>query len=48
MIIKNKEFQSGTHVMAIINLTPDSFFADSRTTEKDVLTRIEKAIINGA
>ena len=29
MIINNKEFKSGTHVMAIINLTPDSFFANS-------------------
>ena len=48
MIINNKKFESGTHIMAIINLTPDSFFAPSRTAQKDVLKRVEKAIIDGA
>ncbi len=48
MIIKNKEFKSGTHVMAIINLTPDSFFDKSRANNQDVLSRIENAILNGA
>ena len=49
MIIRNKSFESGTHVMAIINLTPDSFFELSRVKgEKEVLQRAEKAIINGA
>ena len=48
MIIGNKTFESGTHVMAIINLTPDSFFAKSRTTSKDLLIRCEKAINDGA
>ena len=48
MIIGNKTFESGTHVMAIINLTPDSFFAQSRTTQKDLLKRCEKAINDGA
>ena len=36
-------------VMAIVNLTPDSFFIGSRLfTEKDVLTHVEKALENGA
>ena len=48
MIINNKKFESGTHIMAIINLTPDSFFAESRTTQKDLLIRCEKAIKDGA
>ena len=48
MIINNKKFESGTHIMAIINMTPDSFFAQSRATDKDVLIRCEKAIEDGA
>ena len=48
MIINNKKFESGTHIMAIINMTPDSFFAQSRATDKDVLIRCEKAIKDGA
>lgn len=48
MIIGNKSFDKGTHVMAILNLTPDSFFSASRTQEKDVAERVEKAIADGA
>ncbi len=49
MIINNKEFKSGTHVMAIINLTPDSFFAKSRTTvDTDLMSRVKYALDNGA
>ena len=30
MIIANRKFENYTYVMAIINLTPDSFYAASR------------------
>lgn len=48
MIIGNKTFDKGTHIMAIVNLTPDSFYENSRTTADDVLKRVEKAINDGA
>ncbi len=36
-------------VMAIINLTPDSFYKNSRVnTEKELVSRVEKAITEGA
>ena len=48
MIIGNKEFKNYTYVMAIINLTPDSFYSPSRTSVDEVLFRTEKAIKDGA
>lgn len=48
MIIGNREFTGGTHVMAIINLTPDSFWKDSRKTADNVLFAVEKAVEDGA
>ncbi|MCX4362313.1 MAG: dihydropteroate synthase [Clostridia bacterium] len=48
MKIGNKIFDGGTHVMAIINLTPDSFYEQSRATQADLLKRVEKAIADGA
>lgn len=48
MIIGNKNFECGTHVMAIINLTPDSFWQGSRHTEKSVLSAVERAVEDGA
>lgn len=48
MKIGNKRFLSGTYVMAIINLTPDSFFAPSRKSGDDVLFAVDKAIRDGA
>ncbi|MDE6605070.1 MAG: dihydropteroate synthase [Clostridia bacterium] len=48
MKIGNRTFDSGTHVMAIINLTPDSFFAGSRTAVDELLTRVKNAIEDGA
>ena len=48
MIIRDKNFESGTHVMAIINLTPDSFFAKSRTSKQELMDRVGKALDNGA
>lgn len=48
MIIGKKQFISGTYVMAIINLTPDSFYAPSRHGVDDVLFAVDKAIKEGA
>ena len=48
MKIGNKTFDSGTHIMAIINLTPDSFFDKSRTGVEDILSRAQRAIDDGA
>ena len=48
MKIGNKTFESGTHVMAIINVTPDSFYAQSRTDNDELLSRVGKAIDDGA
>ncbi|MBE7088718.1 MAG: dihydropteroate synthase [Clostridiales bacterium] len=48
MIIKNKEYKDYTFVMAIINLTPDSFFKESRKDEYTVLKAVEKAVCDGA
>lgn len=48
MIIGDKEFRNYTFVMAIVNLTPDSFFAGSRNTEHTVLKTVEKAVKDGA
>lgn len=48
MKIGSKTFERGTHIMAIINLTPDSFFDKSRTTEDELLPRVIKAIDDGA
>lgn len=48
MIIADKKFENYTYVMAIINLTPDSFFADSRKDEYSVLKTVEKAVKYGA
>lgn len=37
------------HIMAIVNVTDDSFYAGSRTmTHEDVLARVERAIAEGA
>lgn len=48
MIISDKKFENYTYVMAIINLTPDSFFKDSRKDEYTVLKAVEKAVKDGA
>lgn len=47
MIIGNRTFTEGTHVMGILNVTPDSFFAGSRVTEDDVLFRAERMVKEG-
>lgn len=48
MIIKGKKFENYTFVMAIVNLTPDSFWKNSRNNEYTVLKTVEKAITDGA
>lgn len=48
MIIGNKKFENYTYVMAIVNLTPDSFWHESRKTADNVLFAAEKAIKEGA
>lgn len=48
MIVGTQSFKNRTYVMAIVNLTPDSFFAGSRATRDDVLFRVERAVKDGA
>jgi len=48
MVIGGRTFCGYTYVMAIINLTPDSFFSGSRANVDDVLFRAEKAQKDGA
>lgn len=48
MIIADKKFENYTYVMAIINLTPDSFFKDSRKDGYTVLKAVENAVKEGA
>ena len=45
--IRNEVFTGGTHIMAILNATPDSFFADSRLQD-DAVLRAGKFIEQGA
>lgn len=48
MIIGGRTFQNYTYAMAIINLTPDSFWVGSRTDVDGVLFRVERAVKEGA
>lgn len=48
MIIGNRKFADYTFVMAIMNVTPDSFWRGSRRTSDDILFAVEKAIADGA
>ncbi len=43
-----KTFADGTHVMAILNLTPDSFYPSSRATQADVVQMAKRAVLEGA
>ena len=45
--VGNKTFTDGTHVMAILNVTPDSFFAGSRHAH-DAVETAEKFLQQGA
>ena len=44
MIIGNRKFENYTYVFAIVNLTPDSFYAPSRNDEYSVLKTVERAV----
>ncbi len=48
MKIGNRVFENYTYVLAIVNLTPDSFFAPSRNDEYTVLKTVERAVKDGA
>ena len=48
MKICNRVFENHTYIMAIINLTPDSFFAPSRKNGYNVLKAVERAVKDGA
>lgn len=48
MKIRNIDFIDKTHIMAIVNLTPDSFNPASRQTIDTVLNRVETCIKEGA
>lgn len=49
MVIRDKNFTKGTHIMAILNITPDSFFPASRYQNLDIIFKtIEKFINDGA
>ena len=45
--IGGKRFESGTHIMGILNATPDSFFAASRLQD-DAVERARKMLSDGA
>ncbi|MDE6790858.1 MAG: dihydropteroate synthase [Clostridia bacterium] len=48
MIIGGGTFKNYTYAMAIVNLTPDSFWKESRTDVDGVLFRVERAVKEGA
>ncbi len=48
MIVGGKEFANYTYAMAIINLTPDSFWKNSRKDEYDICKAVERALTEGA
>lgn len=48
MKIGHKIFENYTYVMAIMNLTPDSFWQGSRRTADDILFAVENAVKEGA
>ena len=48
MIVGGQTFKNRTYVMAIVNLTPDSFWKESRASGDDVLFRVERALKEGA
>lgn len=48
MIVGGQSFKDRTYVMAIINLTPDSFWQESRTLSDEASFRVERALKEGA
>lgn len=48
MIVGGQSFKNRTYIMAIINLTPDSFWKESRAAQDEILFRVERAVKDGA
>lgn len=49
MLIGKQKFGGGTHIMGILNVTPDSFFPSSRHQDLDkIFNTVEQFIKNGA
>lgn len=46
--VRDRKFDSGTHVMGIINVTPDSFFAASRAAADEAAERAVRMVRDGA
>ena len=46
--VRGREFASGTHVMGIVNVTTDSFFAASRAAADEAAERAVKMVADGA
>ena len=46
--VRGRKFDTGTHVMGIINVTPDSFFAASRAAAEDAAERAVRMVKDGA
>ena len=46
--VRDRRFDSGTHVMGIINVTPDSFFAASRAAADEAAERAVRMVRDGA
>lgn len=45
--VRGKRFSTGTHIMGILNATPDSFYSESRVLG-DIAARAEKMALDGA
>lgn len=46
--VGGRVFEGGTHIMAIINVTPDSFFGGSRATADSVVQKVGQSLKDGA
>ena len=46
--VRDRRFDSGTHVMGIINVTPDSVFAASRAAADEAAERAVMMVRDGA
>lgn len=46
--VKDRVFTDGTHIMGIINITPDSLYAASRASREDAAERAVRMVEDGA
>lgn len=46
--VKDRAFDGGTHIMGIINITPDSVYAASRASREDAAERAVRMVEDGA